>query len=93
MAIAYMIELPDMSSDQSATVLRALKLDGKPPAGQVLHVEGPMDGGGTRVVDVWETPEAFETFIRDRLAPVFDELGIQVPQQPTLIWSVDAVLK
>ena len=92
MATAFLIELPDMSSDQAAAVLQALDLGGKPPAGQVLHLEGPMEGGGTRVVDVWESPEALETFIRERLGPIMLDLGVQ-PPQPTLTWPVLAVLK
>lgn len=81
-----------MSSAQAATVLEELDLGGKPPAGQVLHVEGPMEGGGTRVMDVWESQEAFEGFIHERLAPIMQRLGV-TPPTPTVVWPVLAVLK
>ena len=92
MAIAFLIELSDMSSEQAATVLEELGVNGKPPPGQVLHVEGPMAGGGTRVVDVWESPEVFERFIQERLAPIMQRLGI-APPTPKAVWPVTAVLK
>ena len=53
MATAYVIEIPGMNQEQSAAVLRELGLTNTPPPGQILHIEGPMEGGGTRVVDVW----------------------------------------
>jgi hypothetical protein len=43
MATAYIIELPGMTSEQSAAVLRNLGLSSTPPAGQILHLEGPME--------------------------------------------------
>ena len=39
------------------------------PEGQISHVAGPTDGG-FRVIDVWESREAFECFEREVLAPL-----------------------
>lgn len=91
MAIAFLFELPDMSSEQSAAIVRELDLGGKPPAGQILHVEGPMEGGGTRGVDVWESQEALEDFVRERLGPIMQRMGIALTE-PT-IWPVTTILK
>lgn len=95
MATAYIIEIPGMSSEQSAAVLRELGLSSTPPAGQILHIEGPMEGGGTRVVDVWESQEVFDAFIRDRLQPAFQKAGVTMPAdlRPTAAWPVSAILK
>jgi hypothetical protein len=95
MATAYLIELPGMNQEQSAAVLRELGLTNTPPPGQILHIEGPMEGGGTRVVDVWESPDVFEAFIRDRLQPAFAKAGVTWPAdlQPTAVWPVSATLK
>ena len=90
MAVAYIFELPDFTAEQSAAVLRELELDKNPVAGQVLHIEGPMEGGGTRVVDVWESPEALQTFVQERLAAAFQKVGATLPAdlQPQAVWPV-----
>ena len=49
------------------------------PDGLVLHVAGPTDEG-VRVIDVWETENAFRAFERERLAPALDSRQpIEVP--------------
>jgi hypothetical protein len=95
MALAFLIELPDFTPEQGAAVLRELGLSNRPPAGQVLHIEGPMEGGGMRIVDVWESREVFETFIREQLGPAFQRAGASLPadMQPKAVWPVTAVLK
>ena len=90
MAVAFIFELPDFTAEQSAAVLRELELDTNPVAGQVFHLEGPMEGGGTRVVDVWESPEALQTFVQGRLAAAFQKVGATLPAdlQPQAVWPV-----
>jgi hypothetical protein len=48
-----------------------------------------------RIVDVWESQEVFETFIREQLAPAFQRAGAAFPadMQPKAVWPVTAVLK
>ena len=92
MAIALLFELAELSSEQAAAVLRELDLGGKPAPGQLLHVEGPMEGGGTRVVDVWESEAAFQAFAQEKLGPIMQRLGVQAPG-PRAVWPVTAVLK
>ena len=90
MAVAFLIELPDFTPEQSAAVLRELGLDTNPAVGQVFHLEGPMEGGGMRIVDVWESVEAFQTFAHDRLGPAFQQTGAVFPadMQPKAVWPV-----
>jgi hypothetical protein len=93
MAVAFMFEIPGFTPEQGAAVLRELGLDSNPAAGQLFHLEGPMDGG-MRVVDVWESPEAFEAFARERLAPAFRKAGAAFPAdlQPAAVWPVTGML-
>jgi len=95
MALAFLIEVPDMTAEQSAVVLRELGLRDRPPAGQVLHIEGPMEGGGMRIVDVWESQAVFETFVQEQLGPAFQRAGLALPAdlQPKAVWPVSAILK
>jgi len=53
--------------------------EGDVPPGAMFHVVAVTDGG-VRVTDVWESAEAFDAFVRDRLMPGVKELGI--PGEP-----------
>jgi hypothetical protein len=46
------------------------------PAGAKLHVSGFGDDG-LHVLDVWESEQAFGTFMEQRLQPAIQEIGIQ----------------
>jgi hypothetical protein len=79
MAVWFVQDFHSMTTAQAAEVIRLLDLGGKPPAGQILHVEGPI-GSGTRVCDVWESEEAFGQFVQEKLLPAFQQAGVQVPE-------------
>jgi hypothetical protein len=40
---------------------------------------GPTDAGW-RIISLWDSQEDFETFVRDRLAPVFERVGRPMPE-------------
>lgn len=90
MAVAFLIEFADFTPEQSAAVMRELGLDTDPAAGQLFHLEGPMEGGGMRIVDVWESAETFQVFAHNRLGPAFERAGAALPadMQPTAVWPV-----
>ena len=44
-----------------------------PPPGLILHAAGPTDEG-FRIIDVWESEEAWERFRAERLAPSADPM-------------------
>ena len=50
--------------------------------------------GGMRVVDVWESPEAFQPFAQERLAAAFQEAGaaFSADMQPTAVWPVSGMM-
>jgi hypothetical protein len=93
MAVAFLLEIPGFTPEQSAAVLRALGLDENPAAGQVMHLEGPMEGG-MRIVDVWDSAEAFQAFVQERLAAAFQKAGATFPadMQPKAVWPVTGIL-
>lgn len=49
------------------------------PEGLVSHAAGPTATGWC-VVDVWESQASFDAFLRDRLGPVFQQIGIPEPE-------------
>jgi len=52
------------------------------PPGLILHVAGPTDEG-FRIIDVWETQEAWERFQLERVAPAIAALGGPARPEPT----------
>ena len=75
MAVAMLMEWPEVTQAQYEAVMQELQLDMNPPAGGLFHVAGPMSGGW-RVVDVWESAEAFQTFSDQRIMPAVKKVGI-----------------
>ena len=67
-----------------------------PPAGMIVHVHF-MENGRARVVDVWESAEALETFRQNRLMPailkVAERRGIQMTQPQTSVTEVATVVR
>jgi hypothetical protein len=75
MAVAMFMHWPGMTSDQYDAVMARLGLDANPAAGGVLHVAAVTDDG-VEVVDVWQTEQALNGFLEQRMLPVVGELGI-----------------
>ncbi|MGA2521529.1 MAG: hypothetical protein ABSG81_12015 [Acidimicrobiales bacterium] len=58
------------------------RLPGGPAAAhEVFHLASPTEDG-FRVIDVWESTDAFDQFLRERLTPAFEEVA--VPNPPSI---------
>lgn len=75
MATVMLMEWPGVTQEQYNRVMNELGLDTKPPAGATFHVAG-FTGGSLRVLDIWESQQAFERFQHDRLATAVQKAGI-----------------
>ena len=75
MAVAMFMHWPGVTSDQYDAVMARLGLDANPAAGGVLHVAALTDEG-LEVCDVWQTEQAFHSFLEQRMLPVVSELVI-----------------
>jgi hypothetical protein len=71
MAYAY---VQDVASSWSHYERVAAGLVDSPPIGLLVHVAGPTDEG-VRIIDVWESEEAWERFRSEWLAPAIAALG------------------
>ncbi len=69
MPIAQIIDMPGAGIREYEQAFRLIHPAGAWPAGQLNHIAGPT-ADGFRVIDVWESLEAFERFERDVLAPL-----------------------
>ncbi len=70
-----------MGTDVYDRAREAIDWETNRPAGAVFHVCS-YDGSALRITDVWESAEAFERFVADRLMPGLAKMGID--QQPTV---------
>ncbi len=80
MAIGIVFDIHGGNQKQYDTVIAKLKLEGKTAPGGLYHIAGPIENGW-RVVDVWESREAFEKFFHEKLASALKEAGVP-PLQP-----------
>lgn len=76
MAIMMIMKWEGVSIEQYDEVKRIVDWETHPAEGGRMHATA-HDGSGLRITDVWESPEAFQTFVDDRLMPVVAQVGLQ----------------
>ena len=69
MPIAQIIDMPGATERDYDAAFAAIHPEGHWPEGQLAHIAGPAEGG-FRVIDVWESREAYERFEAAVLAPL-----------------------
>jgi hypothetical protein len=84
MAVAFIQEFDVRGDDRTTTNYDAIqeRLNARedPPEGGLVHTAGfDEDAGVFRIFDVWETREAGERFIRERLRPILEEVMASRP--------------
>jgi hypothetical protein len=80
MAVVVSLNWEGVSPEQYEGVIEELGLDEDSPNGGMLHVAGFMDGA-LRVIDVWESGDAFGRFQEERLVPAVQKVGIETEPQ------------
>jgi len=81
MAVFMELELP-VTTDQYDAVEAAMNPQGDPPDGLIAHT-ARIDGDTLKILDIWESPEAFGAFAESRLGPTIGEtLGDDAPPPP-----------
>ena len=79
MAYAY---VHDVASSWTQYERVAASLIDPAPAGLILHLAGPTDEG-VRIIDVWESEDAWERFQVESLGPAVAALGGPSRPEPT----------
>jgi len=80
-AVAVQLDFQDATLEQYDQINERIGLlPGGPASPQELFHWVTKTENGFRVVDVWESREAFETFEREKLRPMYNEVGI--PRSP-----------
>ena len=82
MAVAVQLDFQGATLEQYDQVNeRVGLLPGGPASPQELFHWVTKTDDGIRVVDVWESREAFETFGREKLTSIYSEVGIPHPPE------------
>lgn len=89
MAIALMMEFKGGTAEQYDAVIESLDLGGRLARGGIFHAGGTTEDG-IRIIDVWESKEAVDTFVQERLGPVSQRLNIPPPE--VTVWPVRHML-
>jgi hypothetical protein len=64
----------EATEDQYDKVNEILDPEANPPQGLILHSGAILDGGKVKVVDIWESAGAWDSFLNDRLGPAVVEV-------------------
>ena len=75
MAIAVIAEIPDKETYETLSEHMFGTKRSPAPDGCLVHTagEGP---NGFRVVDIWESQDAFDSFMNDKVMPAMQEAGM-----------------
>lgn len=74
MPVMTLFRSPSINQMQYDAIIQALNLEDKPQVGMLTHACG-FDQKGICVQDVWESRQDFNSFVANRLKPVFAKLG------------------
>ncbi len=80
MAVAVILDFPGATLEQYDQVIERMGFSkgGVGPPEILFHWITKTEEG-TRVVDVWETREAFERFAEEKIGPITKEVGVPGP--------------
>ena len=78
MARAYVMDFEGGTLDQYDQVVEKMELGGKAAPGSIYHWVAETEDG-IRVVDVWESGEAYDQFAQEKIGPITAEVGVAPP--------------
>jgi hypothetical protein len=76
MAIVMIMDWAGVSPAQYEQARKLINWEGDVPSGARFHVSA-FDESGLRVVDLWDSAEAFQQFVDQRLMPGVQQIGIE----------------
>ena len=90
MALAMLAEVPGLTRQQYESVVKAVYQAGS-PAGALFHAGGPSDDG-YRIVEVWQTRQAAETFYGSELyRQAVTTAAVTTEPEIVMTWTVEGL--
>lgn len=87
MPVVMFMEWEGVTRQQYEAVCEVVDFERKHPPGGMFHVAA-ADERGLRVTDVWESAEAFQKFVNDRLMPGVQKVGIKSEPKVTILQAL-----
>ena len=88
MAVLVTSDGPGITAEMDEGMVKSLDLIGNPPPGARIRLAGPIDDGW-RIVSLWDSREAFQSFVDSRLRPALEAAGRPEPQ--FTFWDIERV--
>ena len=82
MPISRYQEARQVTTESYDAVNEKLNMPEDPPDGLLSHAVAPMEGGGMRFWEVWESEEHMRRFEEERLMPALREVFGDNPGEP-----------
>ncbi len=81
MAVGIRLKFAGGTQENYDAAHAVMEIDTDPPAEMIVHSAGPIEGGWG-VIDFWESRQAFDDFVAERLMPRLQGLGDRGFQNP-----------
>ncbi|MGW4120058.1 hypothetical protein [Nocardia sp. NPDC004711] len=75
MAVLSVMEWVGNSPTFYVAIIERMGVQNAPAEGILLHIAGET-ATGMRIVEVWDDEDAFEAFVRERLLPAAEDVGL-----------------
>jgi hypothetical protein len=88
MAYCQIFEHPDLTPEKMEEVMAHVRTTGPVlPEGARLMLAGPADPG-IRVITIWDSNEARERFLSERLSEAYDQAGLSFDRGNVTVFEV-----
>jgi hypothetical protein len=85
MPLTFVLDMPGITGEQLDALDERIGVGaGRAPAGQLVHIEA-LSPDGARVIDVWESQEAYDRFMAERAGPVMAAAGLPPVAPPRML--------
>jgi hypothetical protein len=94
MPVCVIVENPTLSDAEAETLMGHVRAGGPvPPEGARLLLAGPSaPEAGWRYISVWESPEDFQRFFAERIAPAYGAAGLDIAPLTRKVFDVQMLV-
>lgn len=90
MAIMVIYDAVGFTPQDYELVRATIGWESDPPRGSFMHLLG-HDAGGLLNIELWESEDLYDDYVRGRFRPAFDRLGLPYPPPPRIMFVHNAL--